>query len=498
MSTDLATQSTALEPTSSRERPAWQLAWPAIAVCVVAALVGLDRRSLWLDESFSLGATNQMARAVSGTAGNMVAYYVLLDAWTTVSQSVWWTRLLSVVLVAGSIVPLAALARRVGGPTLAAQSTLAFAAAAQVTRYAQEARSYALVMLLATTSWWLFVRAVEEADPRRRRGFERALTALAIVIVLAHGLAVLTIVALAVAAAVCPERARAVHVVASPLLAALGTVAVLLLLGANDVGIWVAPLSVDQVLDAAKAYTSPWWWVALPLGGLMVVGAGAALRSVDPDPMERWLASLAVIWAAVPILGLLALSVVRPSFDDRYLMGIAPAMALLLAGGTRALAAQGRTARRMSAGALLITVGLLLVPGQVEVHRDESDNWRGAALAVSATAQPGDGLVFVMTDHRVPFEAAWREVGQPPRDLDLVGFSRPLGQVQRFDELRDPAAVSAIAGYHRLWVVSAAEPGFDGDMLEEFLRRDEVHDHFTLTQEVRPGGTVRVTLLERR
>ena len=276
---------------------------------------------------------------------------------------------------------------------------------------------------------------------------------------------------------------------------ALATVALLLAGGANDVGTWVPALSADQLATAAGAYTSPLWWAALPLGALVLLGAVTALRSPAIDPTQAWLDRLAVIWVAVPVAGLLVLSVARPSFDHRYLIGIVPGVALLLARGT--LVVDGRLVRRTAPVGLAALAALaLLVPGQVELHGDGYDDWDDAAALVADGARPGDGLVFARDFHRTPFEAAWRDAPAPAATPDLPGFDRPLGTVRRHDEPRPPAAVdAAVAELDRLWLVVASEPGLGTDLVDDTLGRDPLADRFTVASDVAVGGDVRVLLL---
>jgi hypothetical protein len=257
----------------------------------------------------------------------------------------------------------------------------------------------------------------------------------------------------------------------------------------------VPALSLDQVTTAAGAYTSPVWWAALPLGALAVVGAVAALRPAGVDPHQAWLDRLAVMWVAVPVVGLLALSVVRPSFDHRYLIGIIPGVALLVARGT--LAVDGRLTRRSApVGVAAVAALALLVPGQVEVHTEGYDDWHAAAALVASGAEPGDGVVFARDFHRTPFEAAWRDVPHPGPTPDLPGFDRPLGTVRRHDEPRPDAAVdAAIARHDRLWLVLSSEPGLESDLADSALGRDAVADRFTVERDVEVGGNVRVLLL---
>ncbi|MCB0971021.1 MAG: glycosyltransferase family 39 protein, partial [Acidimicrobiales bacterium] len=163
----------------------------AVAVLSALALAGLGRRSLWLDEAISVGATEQLVRTWRDTGGTMAAYYALLTPWSWVSVDRWWLRLLSLLLAAAALVVVHAVARRLVSARGAAAATLATAASWLVVRYAQEARAYALVLLVCSASWWALVRAVDAPTDDARAHWWRRYAVLVVLAPLAHGLAVL-------------------------------------------------------------------------------------------------------------------------------------------------------------------------------------------------------------------------------------------------------------------------------------------------------------------
>src|SRR5262249_309541 len=116
------------------------------------------------------------------------------------------TRLPSAVAMAVTAIAVAGIGRRLISRRAGLLAGLVFAALPEVSRYGQEARSYATVSALAAVASYLLVRVLNEADgpgrppPGRRRwliGYGAAVAALGVVnifglvIVPAHGLTVL-------------------------------------------------------------------------------------------------------------------------------------------------------------------------------------------------------------------------------------------------------------------------------------------------------------------
>lgn len=430
----------------------WGVAGPGLAVGAVAALVGLDRSSLWLDEAYSLGAVHQLGPTLRETKGTMGLYYLLLRAWSVAGDSAWWLRMLSVVLALAALAVVVHLARRVVGDGPARLAGVALGLSVLWVAYAQEARSYALVLLMSAGAWAALDHALAAADDRSRRRWWALHTALCVLLPTAHGLAALQVLAQPVALALGRADRRAWRG-ALPGVAGSGAVTGLLVaLGTSEAGNWIAPLDGDQLRAGVQAATSSLPPFTVALVALLAAGvalAGRRLRGLPPGP-ERVRAALPVAWALVPPALLAALSLVRPSFVPRYVVASAVGVALLLALAATELDRRWRPGRLP---ALAVTLVAVLAVGQVNLHGQAGDDWRSAAATVAAGARPGDEVLVAEADVRPPFEAAWaEEPGRP--SLAVANGPRPLGRVQRIDvHLQDDQAVARARDLPRVWLV---------------------------------------------
>lgn len=429
----------------------WAVTGPGLAVGAVAALVGLDRASLWRDEAYSLGAVHQLGPTLRETRGTMGLYYVLLRGWATVSDAAWWLRLLSVLLALAALVAVVHLARRLLGPAAARLAGLFLGLSVLWVAYAQEARAYTLVLLLGATAWVALDHALAADDDRHRRRWWALHTALCLVLPLAHGLAVLQVLAHPVALALGGADRSAWRRALPGVVGCLAVTGCLVALGTSEAGTWIAPLDAVQLRVGLESATSAVLPFTLTLTALLAVGAGLAvrrLRLLPPGP-ERIRAALPLAWALVPPALLAAVSLARPTFVPRYAMASAAGVALLLAAAARAL--DGRRPGRPPLIALAVVA--VLAVGQVDLHASAGDDWRTAAATVAGRARAGDALLLAESEVRPPFEAAWAEGDDRP-PLDVVNGPRALGEVRRVDRhLTDADAIEQARSRDRLWLV---------------------------------------------
>lgn len=477
--------------------------WPpvaAVVLLVALSLWGLTTRPLWLDEAFTVGATGQLGRTLWDTAGTMGLYYVVVTAWTSIAgTSVAAVRLPSVAFMALSLPVVHAVARRCLRRDEAALAVLVAAASPALVRYAQEARSYALVVLLTTVSWLCLVRAVTDDDGRARRWW----TAFALVSVagtLAHGLYPLQLASQAASLLLLPDRRPLLRAAAPALAGTMACVVGLTALGADDIAAWVPPLSGDQLADLGQGLTGRPAIVAVGFLALALAGAVVLLRRPDGDPRVRWRTLVPVVWATGPPILLVLLSAFRPYAVDRYVLASVPALALLAAVAVRRLdrviLPRHWPAWARLVGPVAIVLAVLLAVGQVEVHREQGDDWRRAARTVAAGAEPGDAVVFTL--FRAPFDAAWPtddRVASP----DVFPTPRPIGEVHRFDDFLGWNDVDRrLAPYDRVWVVHQASLPTDRAHLARVMELDTIRDRFEVVADHRFSGGVRVLLLSAR
>lgn len=109
--------------------------------------------------------------------------------------------------------------------------------------------------------------------------------------------------------------------------------------------------------------------------------------------------ALVIAGASLPIVLVLAVSVVKPIFVDKYLMECLPFTVLLLAIGVDAL-----RPRALAYGALFFML-VLSAHGTAEYFRHtDKDDWRSATRYVFASAHSGDAALFFPRYTVTPFE----------------------------------------------------------------------------------------------
>ncbi|MFP4514178.1 MAG: hypothetical protein ACLFRV_14635, partial [Acidimicrobiales bacterium] len=138
----------------------------AAAVCLLLAIPTLGARDLWYDEAFSVTSTNQLWDSLIQRSGSMGLYYGMLALWSKVSIDPFWLRLPSALFAAAATGLAVRFTFTYFGRRTAAWTALILVGTWGLTRYAQEARSYTLVLLLAVTSWYLFFHLAEHSTRR--------------------------------------------------------------------------------------------------------------------------------------------------------------------------------------------------------------------------------------------------------------------------------------------------------------------------------------------
>jgi len=484
------------EPTGSTERSLAWITTPGLVLGLVSALYGLGRTSLWLDESYSLGAVHQLGRTLRETSGTMGGYYVVLRAWTTVSESAWWMRSLSVVAAGLALVVVGRVAQRLQGARIARLTVLLTALSYLWLVYAREARSYGMVMLLTAVSWLALDHALAAPDDRARRRWWLAHSALATALPLFHGLSALQVLPHAGAVAAAGGDRRTWTRLARGLVGSLVVTGALLSVGAGKVGDWVTPLSPDLVWTAFRLLTNPIPLFTLACVGLLgwsTVGQARAARATAAG-LARARTIAPVLWALAPLVLLVGLSVVRPSLVPRYLIGSTPGLALLMATGLDRITRPDL--RRLA----IVGLVAILATGHLDVHAPAVDGWERATTVVADEARPGDGLLLVGEADRPPFEAEWRDRDNP--DLALVGSDRPLGTVLRFedDDLSPAARRTRAASTDRIWVVGDTVFGTFDTTVDALVdgTPGSPATHREVARWAEDGVAVEVVLLERR
>jgi mannosyltransferase len=406
--------------------PAWRLpGWLVIGLPILAALVvggyRLGGASLWRDEAYTL----EVARRSSGQIFSLLLHvdavhgpyylgmHVVVSLLGTSEAALRLPSLIATSLAAGALAALGSRLARVSElPVPSVTGLLAgllYVAAPQTTYYAQDARPYGLVTLFAVAATYLLLVAVR----RGRRGAGRwaayaaaiAATGLmslfALLILAAHGVTLLR----------ARDRAQLLRWLASAAVAvaALGPLIVLGYGQDRALGWVVRPgagaVSAMATLFAGSSALSPL------VAGLAVCGVASGLGAAARR-REVTVVTVALPWLVLPPLILLAASLVRPVYVERYVVFCQPALALLCAAGlawiTRLIATSpaGRRAPALAWGtpAVILAVLAVLVAGPQRAARLTSarpDNLRGVSAVVAANERPGDVVFYLPSEARV-------------------------------------------------------------------------------------------------
>jgi mannosyltransferase len=434
--------------------------WPAL-VTLVYGVWGIRTPSLWADELATWGAVRLSWRSMYQLLGSVDAvvgpYFTLVKAWTTVAgTSTLALRLPSVGAMVLSAALVALLGARLGGGRWAGLlAGLAFAVVPTTSRYAQEARPYAFVILFAILATLLLVRLADHPSPANAVWYALAVAGLgafhlvALLLLLAHAPLVwhraLRLPASTAGAGFWRRRAR--PTLPWAVAAAAGVLPTLPLawLGYRQSAqiSWIKAAHWRDLLAAPDTL-----FVSGVIGGFLIA---LALLAVS----RRWEALLLLSWALVPVGALYVIGKVTPLFWPRYLLYTMPAWVLL---GTLTLTRLSRT----RAVALLVALVLLAHPEQFQLRAADghSHGDRQAAGIIAANMRPGDGIAYKLDEQPEPWEARdlvarYVPADRQPRDVFAVTPQRTDGHLLA-TECPDLVVCLDRAEPQRMWIIRFA------------------------------------------
>jgi mannosyltransferase len=433
----------------------------------------LGHKSFWLDEAFTwsdIGLTWGALVAKIGTEStHQAVYIVLLKLWSVLGQSEAILRWPSV-LASASLAPMVwSIGRATMSRDAAAIAALLMLFHPFALQYAQEARAYALSSALATLSSLLLLELLRR--PTRRIAAGYTLVTALLVFTQLHAAALVAAHALVFAWAARREPShRNLWFVAWTAAAVLASPAVLVALNSKRGLIdWIEPLSLEQFNELARAYCGSTGWLgAAAWFGLVLVGGWFLLqRSLDSQRVQ---ACSLVLWAGVPVIAVIALSLLRPMLLPRYLLFTLPAVCLLTAAGVSAL-------RRRAA---VLGLAALLVLGEVYGLRQwfgetTKEEWRQAAQSIEGAWREGDVVASYAWFGLEPLTYYRQRLNARYQLVDLAG-----GAYDRGSKQPPPHAgkVHDLALKHpRVWVVLNHLRGREGGIspnvasLERLLRQ---------------------------
>jgi len=454
----------------------------------------LGAPSFWLDEALSVAYArmpwSQFVHVMQARELNMLPYYLLLRGWIHLGTGEWIVRSLSAIFSIATLPLFYRLGARLFGRTTGLIGVVLLALNPYHIRFAQEARSYSLMLLLVTASTLMFVLATEGSS----RGSTRTWVAYVVTSVLAayaHFFAILAILAQWASLAIVRPSGVAwkrAALSAAAICVLLVPIAAFVLLGHADSAEWISKPTVKRVEYFVYSIlggdnTTGARLFAYPVYGVVLFAAGASARRIwRARAHERDAANVALLLAGatLPILLVLAVSVVKPIFVDKYLMECLPFAVLLMAIGVNALRPPA-----LAYGALFLAL-VLSAHGTAEYFRHtDKDDWRAATRYVLASARSGDAALFFPRYTVTPFEY-YRAPFDSSATRVAVVYPGTLG---------DGDVVTVLSAvrhrYNRMWAL------FNQDGMAGVAVRDSLARRYPLLGERQFRG-VRVVLYDTR
>ena len=423
-----------------------RLALGAIVVLAAALrFAGLDTQSFWLDEAFTRLLVREdlgeMLDNLPDSESTPPLYYVLVWMWAKLFGSgEAGLRSLSAVFGTATVPVAYLVGREIASRSAGLVLALLTAVSPFLVWYSQEARAYALAILLVALSVLFTSRAARE--PRRMPLAGWALTAAAAL--LTHYFA-LFVIAAEIAWLHRAGLRRTLAFSVLPVVAA---------------GVGLVPLALDQrdnggaqVGDASIAsrlgdvpreflvgeFGGPVRGLA-PLAAVLIAAAlvVAAVR-VAPELRQRALAPIAL--GAAAVAGGLAAAVI--GFDFLTPRHLAVAWIPLFAGAAVAFAATRAT---LAAGLALAAVFLVVTIAIPLTPRLQRDDWRSAAASLG-DSHPDRAIVISPDVGFVPLDSYRPRVTAPPGSAFAI---RELALVVMIRDGRDPPRIAPLPGFRLL------------------------------------------------
>lgn len=391
----------------SQGRSAWIWVAAAMVLAAVLASVFLSTKSFWLDEAMSVHEARfeRLPSVAFADGGNFALYYLLLHGWLRLGSSDGFVRALSVIAAVLAIPCIYLVGRRLFDTRVGIFAAFLLATNAFFISYAQEARGYTLFVLAGLLSTLFFVDLIE------RRAWQPAVlyVVASALMVYDHFFGVLVLAAHVVSALIVFRR-QLPWTMLSLCYAAIALLLAPLAIEVHRHGTegiaWVPPLSLAALGGFFVAVTGG----ALALLAYASAGIYAVLSSRSPSasPSRASAVTVVLIWVFVPVLACTLFSLaVRPIFMPRYLIIVAPMLAILAAAGL------DRLASRPALYGALAFFALASVLGIRAAYSAPKEDWRGVAALIAARARPGDVVECTPAYAAIPLQHELDALAQP-------------------------------------------------------------------------------------
>ena len=461
-----------------------------VLIAVFLGFFGLTKHGFSLDEVSSIYFSQNwsvMLKSAWLYEGNMWLYYSLLHYWQRLGTGEWLVRSLSVFFGILTVPALYKLTRAFSGEQSARTASLLLVTNLLFVFYAQQARSYSLLLFLVTLSSLLFLNLLRNPSSVKYSVLYLLTASLAIY---SHLLAALVILSHYISLLFIPRSIPWKRFI----VVALG------------IFISLIPLLISP---AFSGHQIDWMQkpqvILLPLtavvlsGDLLVTGAIYGLvilwllwknKNIFQSPgRDKHKFIFLLLWAGFPVLSAFVFSdFVKPLYEPEHFIISLPALLILIA-----LALESINNPKWLSGTLLAIVlifsGLRLFAwysGKENPHWVISNisprDWRSLAGYIESQAQPTDAIMFYAYYSRFPFAYYFNAQKASVLEISSGAYPRGGGTV-----LPDPNLIlldSLSQTYDRVWLILSYydSPGLDQNQLSQIER--QLEKNYTLTTTV--------------
>lgn len=384
-----------------------------VGATILAALMS-PSVSLWTDEAVTISAAERTLPELWALLQRIDAvhalYYAVMSGWIDVfGGSPFSLRLPSALAAGGTALGVYALARRLGSERTALAAGILSATLPRLAWAGIEARPFVFSALAAVWASYFLIRAVRDT----RTWLWVAYVAVALVGVLINIYLVMLVVAHAITLLILARRQRRTLLAfsAAAVAVALASSPLLLLVRSQQAQLGTAgdrsPLSIARKIlinqfflgETPDSEVGPAWFaiawqgaaILAALIGVTLMVIAVVRPSADGD-RRRDILALTLPWIILPTAIVAGYAVaVSPIYQPRYFTFTAPAAAILIAVGVRALRRRWVVVAAIALYALCLVV--VLVSQRTPFAKGGSD-WSAVADTISARSADGDAVYF--------------------------------------------------------------------------------------------------------
>jgi mannosyltransferase len=450
---------------------------PAIsAIALVLRLHMIGARSFWVDEGISVAIARLSWSDFFGILwrreGNMSLYYILLRGWLFFAHSDAAIRALSAFASTAAVIAIYFLGKRLFDRNTGAIAAILLALNVFHIRYAQEARSYALLSLALVLATWCFVSAVE-SESQNKWALYAIISAAAVYL---HFFAVLVIGVHFLSAIIWKRPIPWRNIFVTAILFAILVLPVAAFLHANSQNHqldWVKFPTGREFYDFLLLFTGQAGIIMLcvSLAIIAAVIAQLILGSENQNtPQKSFPLGVITLWLLLPPIATLAISLVHPIFVPRYMTISLPALALVLARGISIFPAKWRSLPLF----VLLAFSAWGIHSYYATIANTPEDWRSAAQYFSTHVQADDSIIFNNGSSRAVFEYyTTRDSGSSLRNILFPSHGDQM-TMRDFEGVPNlPFVKFKTRNINRLWVVDWIVNSSAGSLLDKSFHQSE-------------------------